>query len=67
MEKGNLLGIMAKFLKDSGEMAKRMVMVYGNHLKETITKANGKIIDRLAQEFIFTMEVLSIMVSLKTF
>ena len=67
MAKGSLLGIMVRFLKDNGEMAKRMALAFGNHPKETLTKVNGRIIDRLAQESIFTMEGLSIMDNSKIF
>lgn len=40
-----LNGIMVKFSKDSGKMGRRMVMVFGNHPKETTIKATGNSTD----------------------
>ena len=65
MVRANLLGIMDRSLTDSGVMAKRMVLVCGNHPREIRIKASGRITDKLAQASTFTLEVLSITVSSK--
>ena len=41
MEMVNLLGTMAKHLKENGRMARNTEMEYGNHPKEITTKVNG--------------------------
>jgi hypothetical protein len=67
MVKASLHGIMGRYLKGNGGMAKRMVLVCGNHPREIHMKANGKITDRLVQVSIFTLEARSIMDSSKIF
>lgn len=60
MEMVSLYGIMVRNSKDSGRMAKRTALVFGNLQRETITKANGRIIDSTAKDILSISEDLSI-------
>lgn len=59
-EKENLYGIMGRLFKGNGEAVKRMDLDCGGHLVEIIIKVNGKIIDRMERDFMFTLGVQSI-------
>lgn len=50
MEKENLNGIMEKYFKVSGEMVKRMDLVFGNLQREIFIKDNGEIIDSMEKD-----------------
>lgn len=51
---------MGRLSKESGEAVKKMALDYGDHLVEIIIKVNGKIIDRMERDFMFTLGVQSI-------
>lgn len=59
-EKENLYGIMGRLFKGNGEAVKKMDLDCGDHLVEIIIKVNGKIIDRMERDFMFTLGVQSI-------
>lgn len=60
MEKENLYGTIYKPLRANGEMGKRTALDCGDLLVEIITKANGKIIDKMDKDIMFISEVQSI-------
>ena len=53
MEKENLNGIMEKYFKVSGEMVKRMDLVFGNLQREIFIKDNGEIIDSMEKDTMY--------------
>ena len=49
----NFYGIMVRYFKVSGKMVRKMVLEFGNHLKEIIIKVIGSVIDKMEKDCIF--------------